>query len=96
MPEVLKPYVSAINDWLEYKREKKQSYKPRGLQAFYTDCIKFGADLPSAIQHSMAKNYAGIYADRSSDRETWSNGTALKTKSFQNIPADAPTENVPY
>ena len=66
IPEVLKPYEKQINDWIAYKREKGQSYKPRGLQALYADCIKFGAGLPDAIQNSMAKNYAGIYAGNGS------------------------------
>ena len=62
IPEVLKPYETEIREWLAYKQEKGQTYKPRGLRALFTYCTKLGPNLPSAIQNSMAKNYAGIYA----------------------------------
>ena len=68
LPMALKPFESAITEWLAYKRERGQTYKPRGLKALYAECLKLGAGLPAAIQNSMARNYAGIFAASNSGR----------------------------
>ena len=57
--EVLKP-------WLEYKKERKQTYKSqRALKALKTKLINLsGGDLETArliIEQSMANNYAGLF-----------------------------------
>jgi hypothetical protein len=70
LPKTLLPFKAALDEWLAYKREKGQTYKPRGLKALYADCLKLGAGLPAAIQNSMAKNYAGIYAANGSQTYT--------------------------
>lgn len=62
LPDELKPYESSISDWLAYKAERRESYKPTGLKALYTKLMDFGSSLPDAISASMASNYAGIFA----------------------------------
>lgn len=59
----------ALRDWLTYKRQKRQSYKPQGLKSLVTQiktsAQKYGEDaVISAIQQSMSSNYAGIVFDR--------------------------------
>lgn len=54
-----------VEDWLAYKREKKQTYKTRGLAAFrkrLETLSKGDVSLARAIiEQSMASNYAGIF-----------------------------------
>lgn len=59
----------ALRDWLTYKRQKRQAYKPQGLKSLVTqiktNAEKYGEDaVISAIQQSMSSNYAGIVFDR--------------------------------
>ena len=59
----------AFEDWLAYKKEKRQSYQPRGLKSLITQIQRYadqyGADkTANAIRNSMASNYQGIVFDR--------------------------------
>jgi len=54
-----------VDDWIAYKLEKNQSYKPRGLKSLLAQIQstveKYGADAAvHAINESMASNYQGI------------------------------------
>jgi len=62
VPEDLKPNLSEIFDWLEYKKQRAQSYKPKGLEALW----RVFRDIPAskrreAVDHSMANNYSGLF-----------------------------------
>lgn len=61
IPAELQAHETPIREWLAYKRERNQGYKPKGLNALWATCRKLGTGLPAAIEHSMASNYAGIY-----------------------------------
>ena len=57
---------SKIIEWLEYKKEKKQSYKNRGFSAFckqrYEEILKYGDRyVIEAIDYSMCQNYSGVF-----------------------------------
>jgi len=54
---------SAFMDWLGYKQEKNQKYKPRGLKALVTQkCNDYSPEtLVAAIRSSMSNNYTGIF-----------------------------------
>lgn len=59
----------AFDDWVAYKAEKRQQYKPRGLKSLITQIQRyaeqFGEDATAtAIRNSMASNYQGIVFDR--------------------------------
>ena len=59
----------AVNDWIKYKSEKKQGYKPKGLQSLLTQIQNnvdtYGnAAVIHAINESMASNYQGIVWDK--------------------------------
>ena len=54
-----------VNDWLDYKKEKRQPYKPKGLQSLLSQiqnqCVKHGEQaVMDVIDMSMANNYEGI------------------------------------
>ena len=54
-----------VNDWLDYKKEKRQPYKPKGLQSLLSQiqnqCVKHGEQaVIYVIDTSMANNYEGI------------------------------------
>ena len=52
-------------EWLKYKREKKQTYKPSGFKTFCKRLIQLSGNDPSTarliIEQSMANNYSGIF-----------------------------------
>ena len=63
------PLNSAFGDWLAYKQERRQTYKPKGLQNLYTQVChaaeRYGnAAVADCIRDSMACNYQGILFDR--------------------------------
>lgn len=73
-PEVdlsgLSPFVQAkLNQWLAYKKERRESYKPTGLQALVTR-IRSAVDkygevaVCELIDDSMGSGYKGISFDR--------------------------------
>ena len=54
-----------VNDWLMYKKEKRQPYKPKGLQSLLSqiknNCSMYGEQaVVDIIDISMANNYEGI------------------------------------
>ena len=54
-----------VNDWLMYKKEKRQPYKPKGLQSLLSQiknqCSQHGEQaVIQVIDMSMANNYEGI------------------------------------
>lgn len=59
----------AFNGWLEYKREKRQAYKPKGLQALVTQIEKQAAvygesAVANLIIECMSNGWQGIIWDR--------------------------------
>ena len=59
---------SAVEDWLQYKTERREPYKPQGLKSFVTE-VKNNADrygdtaVIKVITQSMSNNYRGIVFD---------------------------------
>jgi hypothetical protein len=64
---------TAVMNWIAYKRDKGDTYQPRGLSALVNKLAKMQTPLRvcNAIEHSMASIYAGIY-----EESTTSNGHA--------------------
>ena len=54
-----------ITKWLEYKKENRQTYKPRGLEAFKKRLMGLSGGDPvitnAIVEQSMANNYAGVF-----------------------------------
>lgn len=54
----------AVEDWLSYKAERRERFKPRGLKAFYGEVANAAArhgpvEVVRAIQTAMANNWQG-------------------------------------
>lgn len=63
---------SKILEWIEYKKEKKQSYKNRGFSAFckqrYEEILKYGDRyVIEAIEYSMCQNYSGVFPSKTNN-----------------------------
>lgn len=62
IPGDLKQNESEIKDWLEYKKQRGQTYKPKGLEALWRAfrAIPAGRRRES-VDHSMANNWSGLF-----------------------------------
>lgn len=63
------PVKSAINTWLDYKKENHQTYKATGLKVLLTrlkkDADNFGEQyVIDEIEHSIGNRYSGIFAKK--------------------------------
>ena len=61
--------ISAVEKWLQYKKERRESYKPTGLQAMISqienNVALYGEDaVIGLIAECMASNWRGIIFDR--------------------------------
>jgi hypothetical protein len=62
IPNDLLDNLSEINDWLEYKRQKGQMYKPKGLEALWRSIRLIPKDKRrEAVDHSMSNNWSGLF-----------------------------------
>lgn len=64
----------AVIEWLQYKKERRQSYKPTGLKSFLNNVAKQLETYPAPavieiIRNSMASNYQGVVWDRLRGKE---------------------------
>ena len=54
-----------MKEWLEYKKERGQAYKARGLKACYTKLLTLSGSDPTRaraiIEQSMSNNYSGLF-----------------------------------
>ena len=65
--EVSPEFLPAFTLWLEYKKEKKQSYKgEKSLKATYKRLLNLSGNNPDVamaiVEQAMANNWAGLYA----------------------------------
>ena len=63
---------SKIIEWLEYKKEKKQSYKKKGFEAFckqrMEEVNKYGDRyVIESIDYSMCQNYSGVFPSKTNN-----------------------------
>lgn len=63
-------FIDVVTDWLEYKKERGESYKPKGFSSFYKKLIELsGGSSDKAqkiVEQSKSNNYAGIFQLRES------------------------------
>ena len=54
--------------WLAYKKEKRQTYKPRGLEALKKKLLQLSNGNPEyakvIVEYSMGNNYTGLFAPK--------------------------------
>ena len=79
---------NSIIKWLNYKKEKKQTYKDIGLQTLLNKLLKEAEDygdkyVIDSINHSITNNWSGIFAPpkQSSQKTYGANGIAIKPDS---------------
>ena len=62
------PCQEALDMWLAYKKEKRQTYKPRGLKILKKNLLQMSNGNPEyakvIVEHSMGNNYSGLYAPK--------------------------------
>ena len=62
------PCKEALDMWLAYKKEKRQTYKPRGLAALKKNLIQLSNGNPEyakvIVEYSMGNNYTGLFAPK--------------------------------
>ena len=62
------PCKEALDMWLAYKREKRQTYKPRGLAALKKKLLQLSNGNPEyakvIVEYSMGNNYTGLFAPK--------------------------------
>lgn len=89
----------AVADWLAYKTEKRQGYKPTGLQSLLTQIRNAAkehgdAAVVKVIRDSMAANYQGIVFDRLSRNEKPGKKTSAPESKFDAQPSKAEQERL--
>ena len=62
------PCQEALGMWLAYKKEKRQTYKPRGLAALKKKLLQLSNGNPEyakvIVEYSMGNNYTGLFAPK--------------------------------
>lgn len=65
---------NAILKWLAFKKEKKQTYKPRGLEALKTKLLNLsngsGKIAMQIVEQSMMNNYSGLFPLRDTNNNS--------------------------
>lgn len=65
IPDDLIESESEIRDWLEYKKQKGQNYKPKGLEALWKTFRSIPASRRrESVDHSMSNNWSGLFEKR--------------------------------
>ena len=66
--EEIYPCKEALEMWLAYKKEKRQTYKPRGLEALKKKLLQLSNGNPEyakeIVEYSMGNNYAGLFSPK--------------------------------
>ena len=66
--EEIYPCKEALDIWLAYKKEKHQTYKPRGLAALKKKLLQLSNGNPEyakvIVEYSMGNNYSGLFAPK--------------------------------
>ena len=76
-----------VKQWLDYKRERRESYKPSGLTALLSQIRRCAAehgeaDICELIDYSMSSGYKGILFDRLPKRITAAVGNTAKAMGY--------------
>ena len=73
------PMQEVVDTWLQYKKEKGQSYKPTGFKTFYKKLCELSGNNPQVamaiIEQSMQNNYAGIFPLRNNNNNNYGRET---------------------
>ena len=74
-PEEIYPCQEALDTWLAYKKEKRQTYKPRGLEALKKKLLQLSSGNPEyakvIVEYSMGNNYTGLFAPKNNSANSY-------------------------
>ena len=84
------PVREALREWIDYKRERRETYKEKGLRALITQAEKaealHGPDaVVNLIGDCMSSGYRGIIWDRLRERVSSGNSAASKKNQFTDM-----------
>ena len=69
------PCKEALDMWLAYKKEKRQAYKPRGLEALKKKLLQLSNGNPEyakvIVEYSMGNNYTGLFAPKNNSANSY-------------------------
>lgn len=75
----------ALDMWLAYKKEKRQTYKPRGLESLKKKLLQLSSGNPEyakvIVEYSMGNNYAGLFAPKNN----YANSYEQQQRTFNKI-----------
>ena len=75
----------ALDMWLAYKKEKHQTYKPRGLEALKKKLLQLSSGNPEyakvIVEYSMGNNYTGLFAPKNN----YANSYEQQQRTFNKI-----------
>ena len=75
----------ALDMWLAYKKEKRQTYKPRGLEALKKKLLQLSNGNPEyakvIVEYSMGNNYTGLFAPKNN----YANSYEQQQRTFNKI-----------
>jgi hypothetical protein len=60
VPKDLEVYGESVRAWLEYKKSRRQGYKPSSLQALWKRMRLAGAELPVLLERAIANGWQGF------------------------------------
>lgn len=79
------PCKEALDMWLAYKKEKRQTYKPRGLEALKKKLLQLSNGNPEyakvIVEYSMGNNYTGLFAPKNN----YANSYEQQQRTFNKI-----------
>lgn len=69
------PCQEALDMWLAYKKEKRQTYKPRGLEALKKKLLQLSSGNSEyakvIVEYSMGNNYTGLFAPKNNSANSY-------------------------
>lgn len=75
----------ALDMWLAYKKEKRQTYKPLGLEALKKKLLQLSSGNPEyakvIVEYSMGNNYTGLFAPKNN----YANSYEQQQRTFNKI-----------
>lgn len=84
----LPSYMPIMEEWLEYKKEKKQKYTDMGIRACYHNLVKLSNNSPEIakliVEQSIANNWAGLFELKTNGR-TQENFRTTSRPGFNNF-----------
>lgn len=90
----LPSFVPIMEMWLEYKKERKQAYKPKGIRTCYNHLLKLSDNNPTIarmiVEQSIANNYQGLFELRNNgvNKANYSEKRAVNEEVFRQFVAD--------